>query len=147
MKTMTKIAALAVLVAGGFGACKKEYALPWGEQEESVRVMSDEMEIKGIWKITSFQWHLRDPNNHFNEYDFRFGAHNIVYAVYNNTVKEGKWHRSRDKLVLDFGGDQPLWELNNNWHISEYSRFHMVLKSRGPKDGSSEYVVMRKIVY
>jgi hypothetical protein len=148
MKTTLKIAGLAILLSLGLGACEKEYVTPGGV-DETEKMLSEPVRLENTdWHIVSFQWHNRIPNDHFTEYKFHFGTYGNIFARSRNDINVGRWGLyNRAEVHLNFRDQDPLKELNNKWKVSEFSRYHMVLKGNDPVDGSSEFIVMKRIIY
>lgn len=147
MKNRITIAAMAALfLSAGLSSCKKEEIKPLDP------VVAEDLDSKapelnqGVWIITSFQWKLREQNNHFNNYEFRFGANGIVYASHLGQVSTGKWLKRETLVLIDFGDQLPLKELNNkHWEITR--RFHRSIQLKGlsPYDNKSEFLVIKKL--
>lgn len=133
----------ALITIGGLYSCEKTDINP---ASPSTVIMEQPMLVlaPGMWRITSFQWHDREDNNHFISYTFQLNVEGSITAVHNNIVEHGKWSKKNDILEIDFVSD-PLTELNCNWKIISHSVNSIDLKGLSPYDNSSEYLSVEKI--
>jgi hypothetical protein len=154
MKDRVKILGIAFMLILGLGACEKTYLEPEQQQPKTESVQEDDTKdmdrpmyqiTHGVWKITSFQWRLRENNDHFKEYTFYFLPNGTAVAVHGNIKEEGKWQKTGDVMRLSFGTLKPLRELNNNkWYFYRDGRNKFALKGLSPIDHKSEYVLFER---
>jgi hypothetical protein len=153
MNKLIKITGLALLISIGLGSCKKDDYQPFAEVQHMEPVGSSDdgntgeadFKMAGVWIISNFEWHNKEPNHHFDGYEFSFSETGVVYAVFRNNTWKGTWlNRERD-FKMDFGAQKPLLELNGGWFVSESGDGYLVLKGISTLDGSSQFLVFRRI--
>ena len=156
MKDKIKILGLAFMLIIGLGACEKAYLEP-EKIDNKTAVVEEPKEMdrggfegdritNGVWRITSFQWHLRDNNLRFKEYTFYFLPNRMVVAVHGNIKEYGRWERSNGIMRLSFGSLFPLRQLNNNkWYFIRESKDKFVLKGLNPIDSKSAVVEFERL--
>ncbi len=87
--------------------------------------------IEGSWKITLF-WDEKDETSSFTTYTFTFNSNGEVIATNGIVTSTGKWSETGEKLILDFGTDPILSELNDDWQKEEKTSTSIKLKDDNP---------------
>ena len=143
MKNLGKVLIGALIVISGFYSCEKSDIKP--NPTEVTKEESASIVAPATWRIVSFQWHLRDSNNHFEDYVFRFNTDKSITAIHNGVEGYGKWDRRGNFLKIDFGS-RPLYELNCSWTIVSHTKNSLVLKGLSPyNQHSTQFLEFEKI--
>ena len=107
--------------------------------------------VQGEWKITFFQEDLNNETSDFTDYRFVFNENGTV-AVHPGAltvVYSGTWDMKRDDnhvdFMLDFGTQELLEELNDDWEIESNSETKLELKDISGGDGSTDWLTFEKI--
>ncbi|MBA3972318.1 MAG: hypothetical protein H0X46_09285 [Bacteroidetes bacterium] len=155
MKSKIKLLGMAFMLIVGLGACEKTYLEPEIAAPKTEAVTDDTKEVdepindritNGVWRITSFQWHLREENNKFKEYTFYFLPNHVVIAVHGNVKEQGRWNRKNTLFQMNFGPERPLRDLNNSkWYFIREGKDKFVLKGLHPVNHSSQFVVFERL--
>lgn len=148
MKNRIKILGIVLLLITGFAGCEKNYIEPEMTVQETESISDKEAFrdiTNGVWRITSFQWRLRERNDHFINYHFRFRTNGLVVTGSEGVKDAGKWSQRNTIFQLLFDSS-PLKELNsNNWRIYKVGANKFVLKGLSPYDHTSQVVEFERL--
>ena len=81
----------------------------------------------GNWKISLFQ-EDHDETSNFAGYTFNFAANGTATATKGSTVVTGTWALRESKFELDFGADDVLRHISDDWIIIEKTETTIKLK-------------------
>jgi hypothetical protein len=97
--------------------------------------------ITGAWKV-SFYWdNTKDETSDFNGYAFTFNSNGQLVAVKGSATVTGSWTETSSKLIIDFGADPVLSELNDDWLKTEKTTTSIKVKDDNPaRDERLEFV-------
>ncbi|MCX2720334.1 hypothetical protein [Lentiprolixibacter aurantiacus] len=101
--------------------------------------------IDGSWIVSSYVSDGIDETTSFSGYDFNFQAGGSVEASNGSTVT-GNWSflESSNKLILNFGTDITLEELNDDWDVVSVTDTQVNLTSVSGGDGSTDTLILTK---
>ena len=85
----------------------------------------------GDWKISLFQ-EDHDETSNFAGYTFNFAKDGAATATKGSTVVTGTWSLREGKFELDFGADDTLRHISDDWIIIEKTESTIKLKDRHP---------------
>ncbi len=140
----SKISLFATLLLLCVSSCNKDENPPASNDNNIQDISNHER-----WKITLYKDEGSDETYHFSDYSFTFHDGDTVIAVKNNDSVIGTWHKiiddHQEKLHLDFGLSLPLHELNEDWHIFEYSEAKMHLGDDCGSDVLYDILIFEKI--
>ncbi|HEY0030425.1 MAG TPA: hypothetical protein VGC65_06685 [Bacteroidia bacterium] len=150
-----KILGIAITMIAGLAACEKTYMEPTPTAAKQAQAKDSSNEEKsmerysrittGSWKISKFQWHSNEINDHFKSYVFQFLPNGTAVATYDNISEKGKWSRGDAVFRLLFD-TKPLKELNNNrWHFLRENENIFTLKGVSPYDNSSSFIMFERL--
>ena len=76
-----------------------------------------------IWFVSNYTDDGNDETSDFNGYEFTFNTSGAVSAVNGGTTITGTWSSQDNatELLLDFGTNMPLDELNDDWDVVSIS--------------------------
>jgi len=100
----------------------------------------------GSWFITYYFDDL-DETSDFNGFEFTFAADNTAQAVNGSNTVNGSWNitsGSTPDLELDFGEEDPLDELEEDWDIIEITSEIIRLKDVSGGDGSTDFLTFER---
>ncbi|MBT8206314.1 MAG: hypothetical protein KJO20_13155 [Eudoraea sp.] len=99
----------------------------------------------GVWEISSYLDDGMDETSTFNNYTFDFNVNGAVEAN-NGSPVSGNWtfQESSNKLILDFGTNIPLDELNDDWDVVTETETQVELSSVSGGDGGTETLILTK---
>ncbi|MBR9922643.1 MAG: hypothetical protein GYB31_17560 [Bacteroidetes bacterium] len=103
----------------------------------------------GEWIITSF---IEDDNDDetskFSGYTFTFEDDGTATATVNGNTTIGSWSDGNDdsttKLVLFYGNDDPLEELNDDWRVLSSTDEKIELTHVSGGDGSTDFLTFER---
>lgn len=103
---------------------------------------------EGLWKVTSFEDDDDDDDtDEFNGFTFDFAPDGSVTVEGPNGTINGAWSSvsvaGAEKLVLNFGGVDPLSEFNDVWNIDQATENRVELI--GEDDDDDEQLIFEKI--
>ena len=95
---------------------------------------------QGNWRI-SLYWDNTDETSDFNDYTFTFGSNNVITATNGVNTVTGTFSQASNKLIIDFGTDPLLEELNDDWLVEEKTDNSIKLKEDNPaQDDRLEFI-------
>ncbi|MCB7480263.1 hypothetical protein [Christiangramia sediminis] len=111
----------------------------------------------GNWRITKFIDSNEDETNHFNGFNFTFGANGVLIAENENDSFEGTWSitdsdnsddddDSADDLDfnINFNLSNDFEDLNDDWDILTHSSNKIELIDVSGGNGGSDYLTFEK---
>lgn len=113
------------------------------EDEAFTQILTD-----GVWYVTYF-FDDFDETDDFNGYEFSFGADGSAEATNGDNVTPGQWMLESDddvdlELVLFFGEQEPLDELDEDWEILEVTPEIIRLRDVSDEDDSIDYLTFER---
>jgi hypothetical protein len=81
----------------------------------------------GQWRI-SYYWDEKDETTDFTGYSFEFLSGGVLRATRAGSVVNGTWNETSSKLIIDFGTDPVLSEINDDWQKTEKTSTSIKLK-------------------
>ena len=141
-----KIFIILIFVTSGLihSSCSKDDDDNNTNPENNMSASIEDSIKESNWQITYFWDSDKDETYHFNEYIFTFNEDNTIIANNSKTQVSGTWsmlYNDRyDKLLLDFGTMQPFEELNDDWHIKEWSDIKIKLEDVSRGNGNTDYL-------
>lgn len=103
----------------------------------------------GQWKITLYNNSGTDETSDFAGYEFGFLETGTLKAVKSATTVEGTWSAGADdsqkKLIIDFGINVPLDELNDDWHIISETTTKVQLEDVSGGSGEIDLLTFEKV--
>jgi hypothetical protein len=85
----------------------------------------------GQWRI-SYYWDEKDETSDFSGYTFEFLTGGTLKATMAGITVNGTWSETSAKLVIDFGADPVLSEINDDWQKTEKTSTSIKLKDDNP---------------
>ena len=85
----------------------------------------------GQWRI-SYYWDEKDETSDFTGYTFEFASGGILRATRAGVTVNGTWSETSSKLIIDFGADPVLSEINDDWQKTEKTGTSIKLKDDNP---------------
>lgn len=85
----------------------------------------------GQWRI-HYYWDEKDETSDFAGYTFEFQTGGLLKATKGATVVNGTWSETSTKLIIDFGADPVLSEINDDWQKTEKTDTFIKLKDDNP---------------
>jgi hypothetical protein len=85
----------------------------------------------GQWRI-GYYWDEKDETSDFSGYTFEFLTGGTLKAIKAGTTVNGTWSETSAKLVIDFGADPVLSEINDDWQKTEKTSTSIKLKDDNP---------------
>jgi hypothetical protein len=126
-----------------FSSCTKVDNTPLVSVSETSGAVQE-----GKWKVTLFLDCSEDETYHFAGYEFVMDSTGVVTATNGTTVVSGTWNIRTDsnhnKFILNFGKNDPLHKLNEDWHIIEQTPVLIRLEDVGKKSGETEFLTFEK---
>lgn len=109
----------------------------------------------GTWRISSFIDSGNDETNHFTNYNFTFGASNVLTAANGSNTYTGSWSVTSDDSDDDnpsgdldfniaFGSPADFTELTEDWAIVSYSATTISLIHVSGGNGGTDTLVFTK---
>lgn len=109
----------------------------------------------GTWRITLFDEDGNDHTNDFNNYDFTFGASNVLTATNGSTTVTGFWSVTNDDSSDDdsssdvdfnilFTSPNDFAELSEDWHILERTATKIRLRHISGGNGGTDLLTFEK---
>lgn len=81
----------------------------------------------GQWRI-SYYWDEKDETADFTGYTFEFLTGGVMRATRAGVTVNGTWSETSAKLIIDFGADPVLSEINDDWQKTEKTASSIKLK-------------------
>jgi len=102
----------------------------------------------GTWKVTYF-FDKQDETGDFVGYSFQFNDNGVAIATISSLSVQGSWatEDSSDgniKLYLNFGGGEPLEELNEDWKLVGNSGSKVTLEHESGGNGDKDILVFER---
>jgi hypothetical protein len=108
----------------------------------------------GTWRVTSFIDSGDDETNHFTNYNFTFGASNVLTATNGTNTYTGTWSVTSDDSDDDSSDDldfniafatpADFAELTEDWDIVTYSSTQIALIHISGGNGGTDALVLTK---
>jgi hypothetical protein len=97
--------------------------------------------ITGSWRV-SFYWdNTKDETSKFSGYSFTFNSNGQLTAVKGSTTVTGSWTETGTKLIIDFGANPVLSDMNDDWLKTEKTTTSIKVKDDNPaRDERLEFV-------
>jgi hypothetical protein len=106
----------------------------------------------GYWKISSLYVQEKfssDDTYKFKGWSFRFNSDGSVIATDNNKKVLGKWvtkmDGNKEYMVVNFGGEEPFVELNNQWYVAKKTPQYKLLQDNDNSDGRTADLLLEKL--
>ncbi len=87
--------------------------------------------VTGSWKV-SYYWDKKDETSNLAGYSFSFNSNGQLVAAKGGTSVNGTWSETSSKLIINFGTDPVLSEINDDWLITEKTATMIKLKEDNP---------------
>lgn len=101
----------------------------------------------GSWHVSYCEYDDQDKTSYYSGYNFTFYGSGTIHVVKNSNNYYGNWSTYNDddhvKLVLDFTGSV-LYELEDDWRVTEYTTTEIRLKNDSSGSGGSDYLYFKK---
>ena len=109
----------------------------------------------GTWRITLFNDSGVDETLNFTDYDFSFGASNILSATNGTNTYSGTWSVTSDNSLDDspsndldfniaFSAPANFAELTEDWNIISYTATKIELIHVSGGNGGTDYITFEK---
>jgi hypothetical protein len=109
----------------------------------------------GTWRVTSFIDSGNDETNHFTNYNFTFGASNVLTAANGTNTYTGTWSVTSDDSDDDnpsgdvdfniaFASPADFTDLTEDWHIVSYTSTLISLQHVSGGNGGTDTLVFTK---
>tara|TARA_Y100000034_G_scaffold111271_2_gene144190 strand:+ start:35805 stop:37226 length:1422 start_codon:yes stop_codon:yes gene_type:complete len=100
-----------------------------------------------IWFVSNYTDDGNDETSDFNGFEFTFNTSGTVSAVNNGTTITGTWSSQDNatELLLDFGTNMPLDELNDDWDVVSISSTQIELQDVSGGSGSTDTLTLQKL--
>ena len=154
MKKMKLISAFMFLfIATAFSSCT----------DEDDTVVNNSVDLSGViiiinngtWRITLYNDSCVDETLNFTDYDFSFGASNILSATNGTNTYSGTWSVTSDNSNDDspsndldfniaFSAPANFAELTEDWNIISYTAIKVQLVHVSGGGGGTDYVTFEK---
>lgn len=146
MKTLI----LLLMLVGAFiiTSCSKDDEDEMKTTTNNITSTIEDSLLEANWHITYYWDTDKEETYHFTGYTFVFNDNNTLTAT-KTTQVSGTWSvindDNQDKLLLDFGSVQPFEELNDDWHIKEWSDTKIQLEDVSGGNGGTDYLTFEKL--
>lgn len=102
----------------------------------------------GSWHISSFIDSGKDETSDFSSYTFSFTAGGTVVVSHTSNSLNGSWTTGNDdgslQLILDFGNNVPLENLNEDWKILSQTDLLIELQHISGGNGGTDKLTFNK---
>lgn len=154
MKKMKLISAFMFLfIATAFSSCTDEDDTVVNNSVDPTPVIN--VVNNGTWRITLFNDSGVDETLNFTDYDFSFGASNILSATNGTNTYSGTWSVTSDNSNDDspsndldfniaFSAPANFAELTEDWNIISYTAIKVQLVHVSGGGGGTDYVTFEK---
>ena len=154
MKKMKLISAFMFLfIATAFSSCTDEDDTVVNNSVDPTPVIN--VVNNGTWRITLFNDSGVDETLNFTDYDFSFGASNILSATNGTNTYSGTWSVTSDNSNDDspsndldfniaFSARANFAELTEDWNIISYTATKVQLVHVSGGGGGTDYVTFEK---
>ena len=154
MKKMKLISAFMFLfIATAFSSCTDEDDTVVNNSVDPTPVIN--VVNNGTWRITLFNDSGVDETLNFTDYDFSFGASNILSATNGTNTYSGTWSVTSDNSNDDspsndldfniaFSAPANFAELTEDWNIISYTATKVQLVHVSGGGGETDYVTFEK---
>lgn len=154
MKKMKLISAFMFLfIATAFSSCTDEDDTVVNNSVDPTPVIN--VVNNGTWRITLFNDSGVDETLNFTDYDFSFGASNILSATNGTNTYSGTWSVTSDNSNDDspsndldfniaFSAPANFAELTEDWNIISYTATKVQLVHVSGGGGGTDYVTFEK---
>lgn len=100
------------------------------------------------WEITYFWDKDKDETYHFTSWEIEFQTDGTLLAKKTGTVISGTWSEGSsssgsEKIIMNFGTQEPFEELNDDWDVTDKSSTEIKLKDESGS-GGTEILHFRK---
>lgn len=97
--------------------------------------------IAGSWKVSYYWDNTKDETAKFSGYAFTFNSNGQLTAVKGSNTVTGSWTETSSKLIIDFGADPVLSDMNDDWLKTEKTITTIKVKDDNPaRDERLEFV-------
>ncbi len=101
------------------------------KSEDATNIVNQPNSIDGSWRI-SYYFDNTDETADFAGYTFSFNSNGQLTAANGTNTITGTWSQTSSKLVISFGTDPFMSELNDDWLIEEKTSNSIKLKDDNP---------------
>jgi hypothetical protein len=105
--------------------------------------------IEGSWRVASYVDSGENETSVYSGFALDFRQDGTVIATRGGSSTTGSWSAildgSAEKLRLDFGDDDPLDELNEDWRVASYSATRVALRDDDDDGGVGDTLILEKI--